>query len=118
MQNMKLGVVVCGVIGLVGCFLPMVSGVSFFDMRAIAPAHVFVTMGGFATALVMGALGIAKGMARWISVIAIVGFGVVVLKMRGEVLDMLKAGIGAKLMGIAAYAGLVFAILSTVKPER
>ena len=27
------------------------------------------------------------------------------------------AGVGAKLMGISAMAGLVFAILSTVKPE-
>jgi hypothetical protein len=117
MQNMKLGVVVCALIGLVGCFLPMVSNVSFFDMRVVDSEHVLVVMGGFATALVMGALGVAKGMARWIAIITIVGFGVVVLRMRGEVLDLLKAGIGAKLMGIAAYAGLVFAILSTVKPE-
>lgn len=117
LQNMKLGVVVCGLLGLVGCFLPMVEGVSFFDTRAFDASNAYIVMGGFATAMVMGALGIAKGMARWISIIAIVGFGVVVLRMRGELVEMMKAGVGAKLMGIAAMAGLVFAILSTVKPE-
>ena len=46
-----------------------------------------------------------------------VGFSVIVLRMRGEVVELLKAGVGAKLMGTAALLGLALAILTTVKPE-
>lgn len=118
MQNMKLGVVVCGLIGLVGCFLPIMGGVTFFDTRQFDAANFYLVAAGYAAALAMGAMGLARGMQRWMSIIAIVGFGVVVLRMRGEVVEMMKAGIGAKLMGIAALAGLAFAILTTVKPEQ
>ena len=72
---------------------------------------------GFGAAIVMGAMGVQKGMQRWMSVIAIVGFSVVILRMRGEIVELMKAGIGGKLMGIAALAGLALAILTTVKPE-
>jgi hypothetical protein len=65
----------------------------------------------------MGVMGIARGMQRWMSIIAIVGFSLVLLRMRGEVVQLLQAGIGAKLMGVAALAGLALAILTTVKPE-
>ena len=117
MRNLKLGVVVCGLLGVVGCFLPMVQNISFFDTRAFDAGHVYITLGGFGAALAMGALGYSKGMQRWMSVIAIVGFSVVILRMRGEILELMKAGIGGKLMGVAALAGLALAILTTVKPE-
>ena len=117
MQNIKFGVVVCGLLGLVGCFLPLTADLSFFDTREFNAANFYIIAGGYAAALAMGAMGVAKGMQRWMSIIAIVGFSVVVLRMRGEVLVLLKAGIGAKLMGVAALAGLALAILTTVKPE-
>ncbi|MBA3503754.1 MAG: hypothetical protein M4D80_10695 [Myxococcota bacterium] len=117
MQNLKFGVVVCGLLGLVGCFLPMMSGISFFDTRNFDAANFYIIAAGYAAAAVMGAMGIAKGMQRWMSIIAIVGFSVVLLRMRGEVVELLQAGIGAKLMGVAALAGLALAILTTVKPE-
>ena len=117
MRNLKLGVAACGLVGIIGCFLPMVSGISFFDTRAFDASHVYITLAAFGAALVMGALGIQKGMQRWMSVIAIVGFSVVILRMRGEIVELMKAGIGGKLMGAAALAGLALAILTTVKPE-
>jgi len=117
MQNLKFGVVVCGLVGLIGCFLPMTAGLSFYDTRAFDAANFYIIAGGYVAAAAMGGLGIAQGMQRWMSIIAIVGFSVVVLRMRGEVVELLKAGIGAKLMGVAALAGLALAILTTVKPE-
>jgi hypothetical protein len=117
MQNLKFGVVVCGLVGLVGCFLPMMEGLSFFDTRRFDAANFYIVAGGFATAAAMGVLGIAGGMQRWKSIIAIVGFSIIVLRMRGEVVELLQAGIGAKLMGTAALVGLALAILTTVKPE-
>lgn len=117
MQNLKFGVVVCGLMGLAGCFLPMVTGVSLFDTRHFDPTNFYVIAAGYGLAVGVSAIGIAKGMQRWMSVLAIVGFSLVLLRMRGEVVELLKAGIGAKLMGTAALAGLALAILTTVKPE-
>lgn len=117
MQNLKFGVVACGLLGLIGCFLPLMAGLSFYDTRHFDAANFYITAAGYGSALVMGALGISKGMQRWMSVIAIVGFSIVVLRMRGEVLDLLKSGVGGKLMGVAALAGLAFAVLTTIKPE-
>ena len=120
MNNLKFGVLACGAIGLIGCFLPMVSGApSFFAMRELmGAAQVFMVMGGFAVAAAMGAMGAAKGMQRWQSIVAIIGFAFVVFKMRDGFLRLITdGGIGAKLMGIGAAAGLVFAILTAVKPE-
>ena len=77
-----------------------------------------MVMGGYAVALAMGAMGAAKGMQRWQSIVAIVGFAFVVFKFRGGFIDLITHGaIGAKLMGIGAVAGLVFAILTAAKPE-
>ncbi|MBA3817591.1 MAG: hypothetical protein H0X17_01755 [Deltaproteobacteria bacterium] len=122
MQNLKFGVLVCGLLGLVGCFLPLVSAegmsISLFDMRKFDAANTFIIMGGFAAALAMGAMGAAKGMQRWQSIVAIVGFALIVIKMRSGFLDLItKGAIGAKLIGIAAVVGLVFAILTAIKPE-
>lgn len=118
MRNLKFGVVVCGLVGLVGCFLPMTAGLSFFETRRFDPAHVYIVAGAFAAAAAMAGYGALRGMQRWMSVIAIIAFSVVILRMRGEVGTFLQAGIGAKLMGVAALAGLALAILTTVKPER
>ena len=117
MHNLKLGIVVCGLLGLVGCFLPLTDELSFFGMRAFDAANVYIILAGFAVATAMGALGVAKGMQQWMGIIAIVGFAMIVLRMRGDMIDLLKAGIGAKLMAIGAIAGLLFAIGASVKPE-
>ena len=117
MQNLKFGVVLCGVIGLVGCFLPLSHGVSFFGTRAFDAANVYIIMIGFAAALGMGALGVVQGMQRWMAIIAIVGFSMIVMRMRGDIIELFKLGVGAKLIAAGALAGLVLAILTTVKPE-
>jgi hypothetical protein len=116
-QNLKFGVVACGLLGVVGCFLPLTAGFSLFDTREFDAANFYIIAGAYASALVMGAMGVHKGMQRWMAIVAIVGFSVVILRMRGELIELLKAGIGGKLMGISALAGLVLAILTTVKPE-
>jgi hypothetical protein len=123
-NNLKFGVLVCGLLGVIGCFLPMVSeagmSISFFKMRELMGAgQVFLVMGGYAAGLVMAALAAAKPpMQRWQGIVAALGFGLVLLKMRGGTIDMITHGaIGAKLMGISAIAGVVFAILCVAKPE-
>lgn len=124
MNNLKFGVLACGLLGIIGCFLPMVSAggqsISFFSMKElIGSGQVFMVMGGYAAGLAMGAMAAAKPpMQRWQGIVAILGFGFVMFKMRDGFMKLITDGaIGAKLMGISAIAGLVFAILCVAKPE-
>jgi hypothetical protein len=123
-NNLKFGVLAFGLLGIIGCFLPMVSAggqsISFFSMKELIGAgQVFMVMGGYGAALVMGAMAAAKPpMQRWQGIVAIVGFAFVVFKMRDGFMKLITDGaIGAKLMGISAIAGLVVAILCVAKPE-
>ena len=121
MRNLKFGVLVCGLFGVVGCFLPISAGegvsFSFVDYRKADAGYFYTIVAGFVAGLVMGALGASKRMDRWMSVVAVAGFGVIVAKMRGQLLDMLKLGVGAKLMAVAAVGGVIFSILTIVTPE-
>lgn len=120
MKNLKYGILGLGVLGLLGCFLPMVSergmSVSFFGMRPlIGSSQVFLTMGGFVLAAVMGGMGL-KHLLKWQAGAAAAGFALVLFKLRDGITDLLKHGaIGAKLMVVAAIAGLVVSILAAVK---
>jgi len=123
-NNLKFGVLACGLLGIIGCFLPMVSAggqsISFFSMKElIGSGQVFMVMGGYAAGLAMGAMAAAKPpMQRWQGIVAILGFGFVMFKMRDGFMKLITDGaIGAKLMGLGAIAGLVFAILCVAKPE-
>lgn len=126
MNNLKFGVLACGLIGLIAVFLPWVSmgelSMSLWKAREGDAAQVYLIMGSFAAALVMGAMAAAKPpMQRWQSIVALIGFALVVVKIRnGLPVDFLKApgGIGMKLVGLAAIAGVVFSILTLAKPEK
>ena len=123
MNNIKFGVLASGLIGLIACFLPLASGegmsVSFWDMHNIDMAQTLMVMVGYGAGLAMGAMAVAKApMQRWQAIVAALGFAFVVFKFRGGFIDLITHGaIGAKLMGIAAIAGLVFSVLCVAKPE-
>lgn len=122
MKNIKFAVLACGVLGLIGCFLPMVSAeglsFSFWDAhKAPDGVQVYLVMAGYALAAVMGAMGAAKGFKRPQGIAALVGFAFVIFKFRGGFMDLLKAAIGAKLMFIAALAGVVVSVIALAKPE-
>jgi hypothetical protein len=124
MNNLKLGVLACGVLGLIGCFLPFVSmgdeSMSFFAMRQVDAGQVYMVMVGYVAAAAMGGMAMAKApMLRWQSIVALVGFAFVAFKFRGGFMDMLTHGaIGAKLMWVGAVAGLVLSGLTIAKPEQ
>ena len=128
MKNIKFAVLACGVLGLIGCFLPMASGggmsISFWDLHKMGKemgggggVQVYLVMAGYALAAVMGAIGVAKGMKRPQGSFAALGFAFVVFKFRGGFTDMLKGAIGAKLMFIACIAGIVVSVLAAAMPE-
>lgn len=123
MNNLKLGVLVCGVVGLIGCFLPMVSGegmsISLWDVHSADMGQVLMVMIGYGLGIVAGVMAMKGGMQRWQGIMAVVGFAFVVFKFRGGFLDLITHGaIGGKLMGLAAVAGLVFSVLCIAKPAE
>lgn len=123
MNNLKFGVLACGLVGLIAVFLPFATfgdmSFSLWKTREGDAANVYMVMAGFAVPLVMGAMAAAKPpMLRWQSIVALLGFVLVFIKMRhGLPTDIFKGAIGAKLMGLALYAGTVFSVLTLAKPE-
>ena len=118
MRYLKLGVLAAGLLGLVGVFLPLSRDLSWWDRRASPDAAgVFFVIGAFALGLGMGALGVAKGLQRWIALVALIGFAFVVLKFRSAFLDLFTSQTGGQLIGIAAAAGVLCAALAAWRPE-
>ncbi len=120
MKNLKFGILAFGVLGLLGCFLPFISfggeSASLFAMRKGDAGQVFMTMGGFILAAVMGGMGL-KHLLKWQAGAAAAGFAFVAFKLRDALTHVFGApfGIGAKLIVVSAIAGLVVSILAAVK---
>ncbi len=125
MNNLKFGVLACGLVGLIAIFLPQVTfgdiSISLWKARE-APggaAQVYMVMAGYIAPLIMGAMAAAKPpMLRWQSIVALIGFLFVLFKMRDALpFNIFKGAIGAKLMGLTAYAGAILSALTLAKPE-
>ncbi|HWU89968.1 MAG TPA: hypothetical protein VN253_22050 [Kofleriaceae bacterium] len=118
MRNLKLGVLAAGLLGLVGAFLPLSHDLSWWARRdGPDGAGVFFVLGAFAVALGMGALSLAHGLQRWIALVALIGFGFVILKFRIGFFELFTSQLGGQLIGVAAAAGLVLAALAAWRPE-
>jgi hypothetical protein len=124
-NNLKFGVLACGLVGLIAIFLPQVTfgdiSISLWKARE-APggaAQVYMVMAGYIAPLIMGAMAAAKPpMLRWQSIVALIGFLFVLFKMRDALpFNIFKGAIGAKLMGLTAYAGAILSALTLAKPE-
>ena len=118
MRNLKYGVLVAGLLGLIGTFLPLSRDLSWWARRDGTDATgVFFVIGAFVVALGMGALSLAQGLQRWIALVALIGFAFVILKFRLAFLDLFTAQAGGVLIGLAAAAGLVCTALAAWRPE-
>jgi hypothetical protein len=111
-KNIKFAVLACGLLGLVACFLPMVSmeglSLSFWDGHKDANGvQTYLVMAGYALATVMGIIGVVQGLKRPHAIAALIGFAFVLFKFRGLYSELLKAAIGGKLLIIAPVAGLI-----------
>jgi len=93
------------VLGLIGCFLPLVGGgsVSLFDLHHLA----------WRTWLIVGAFA-APAVAAWrapaaaATLVALAAFGYLGLRLGPHAVDLvLHAGIGGKLIGAAVVGGLI-----------
>lgn len=103
---MKRAFAIFGLVGLVGCFLPLVAGISLFDLRAFDGAPVYMVMAAFAVPMFLGLAGKLPAAAK-AGAVACFGY-LVFVKFGLDTFDLVIHGaIGAKMMGVAAVGGLV-----------
>lgn len=127
MKNLKFGVLLFGILGVVSVFLPMISmgemSASLWDAKSGAPLNVYGTLAGFALAAVMGVLGATKPpFTKMHAILATVGFvlpAVLATDMKPHKLfDGFSGAIGAKLLVISVLGGLVVSLISVAKSEE
>src|SRR3954470_5044635 len=98
---MKRFVLAFGLIGLVGCFLPFIPGLSFFDMRHFDAWPVYLVLAAYAIPTLIGASKSALGFGDALG--ATGAFGYLLYKFGTGTIDLILHGsIGAIMMGVAA----------------
>jgi hypothetical protein len=112
---MKRSVALFGLIGLVGCFLPFVGGIAFFDFRHIEWTPIVLMTAGFLIPMIAG----LQGGNASAALAGLLGFGYVAIKFNTALWDLLvHAEIGGKMMAIGAVGGLVSSVLALLDRER
>jgi hypothetical protein len=106
-----------GLVGLVGCFLPMIVGVSWFEMRHFDPGwSVWLVIAAFAFPTFVAA---GADDTRVTAIVGTASFGYLLAKFGTGVLDLIvHASIGGMMMGVAAIAGLASSLLAFGAPRR
>jgi len=103
---MKRTFAIFGLIGLVGCFLPLVPGFSLFDAWQLDRLGVALVIAAFALPML---LGFADKLQPGATIAAIGCFAYLLFYKFGfDVLDLIWHGsIGGKAMGVAAIGGFL-----------
>lgn len=120
MKNMKVLILVFGLLGVASLFIPMEGFTMFAMLKALGMGYLVPVLGGFALAAIMGVLGLANPPAQqWQAIAAVAGFAVPAVRMKiwSGIVDGLKGPLPGKLMIIAILGGIVVSVLALMKPE-
>ena len=115
---MKRLILAFGALGLLGCFLPVALGLSWFDMRHFDQGWtVWLVLAAFALPAYVGA---ARGESdRTAAIVGTACFGYLAYKFNTDVVDLLfHASIGGILMGVALIGGLASSLLALAAGKR
>ena len=122
MKNVKVLILVFGIIGLVSLFLPNGPMPSMFSMfMEFDKFQLILMLAAFGIPTAVAAMGLAKPPAQaWHGIAALLGFGLAAVKTRiwetlPHVMDM--PGMALKLMIVAVVGGVVTSVIGVVKPE-
>lgn len=109
---MKRTIFALGLLGLVGCFLPIAANISWFDMRHFDPGWtVWLVVAAFALPTIVAASKTESD--RTAAILGTACFGYLVFKFRDGVLDLvIHASIGGIMMGIAIVGGFAASLLT------
>lgn len=108
---MKRLVLLFGVLGLVGCFLPLVFGLSWFEMRHFDEGWtVWLVLAAYAVPAFVGAS--RDESDRTAALVGTACFGYLAFKFGTGVFDLvIHASLGGIMMGVAVIGGLACSLL-------
>ena len=125
MKGLRYAVALAGLVGIAAMFLRYWSGVAgaMWDYRKVEPLAVYLPMSGFGLGVAAGALAVLfRGLARWHSIIALVGFLASFASewvRKGLISDGgISPGLGGKLLFAASVAGIAIALFGILRPEK
>jgi hypothetical protein len=106
------------VLGLVGCFLPLMPGVSLFDLRHFDGSwHVWIILAAFALPAYAGMA--ATESERIAALVGTAAFGYLTYTFGTGVYDLVvHASLGGMMMGVAVIGGLFTSVLGLLATER
>ena len=115
---MKRSIFAFGVLGLVGCFLPLVAGLSWFDIRHLdAGWTVYLVLAAFALPAIVGASKTESERAA--AFVGTASFGYLAYKLGTGVFDLvLHASIGGIMMGVAVIGGFATSLLALAATQK
>ena len=115
---MKRLVFLFGLVGFVGCFLPLFGDLSWFDLRHYDEGWtVYLVIAAFALPALVG---FSRDHLKLHDAIgAGTGFGYVLYKFHGDLWTLIfRSGIGGKLMGGAAILGFAAALVAALQSAK
>jgi hypothetical protein len=120
MKNMKVLILVFGILGVISLFIPTEGFTMFAFLKLAGMGYLVPVLGGFVAAAVMGGMGLAKPpMQQWQAGVAAAGFAAVFVRLKFW--QMLKgigdAPLSGKLLIVAVLGGLIVSIIALAKPE-
>ena len=105
---MKKAIAAFGALGVLGIFLPIIGGISLFDLRHVDALPVYLLLAAFAAPMIAG---LAERTAV-AATVGTIGFGYALYKFGLDIFNViLDAGIGGKMMAVAAVVGFACALL-------
>jgi hypothetical protein len=119
----KIGLILAGILGLVGCFLPLVDlqghAVSFWDLHEHQLLSTLIVLAGYALGAAMGVASLVRApMQKWQAQLAFAGFAVAGIKFARHFYNVFgELSVGGILMLVAAGLGLVCGGIAIAKPE-
>ncbi|MBL0217234.1 MAG: hypothetical protein IPQ07_25575 [Myxococcales bacterium] len=121
MKNLKVLILVFGVIGLISLFLPMSPLPSMFSMlMEIDKFQLVLMLAAFGIPTAVAAMGLAKPPAQaWHGIAALAGFALGAVKTRiwETAPHVMDVPLSMKLMIVAVIGGVVVSIMGVIKPE-
>jgi hypothetical protein len=114
---MKRVIFLFGLIGLVGCFLPLGFGMSFFELRHFADWTVYLMLAAYALPTIVGASKSESDGAA--AMVGLASFGYLAYKVRTDVFDLLfHSSIGGIFMAVGLIGGLAASLIAVGASKR
>ncbi|HEY0253782.1 MAG TPA: hypothetical protein VGC41_19765 [Kofleriaceae bacterium] len=113
---MKRTISILGLIGLVGCFLPLIPHLSLWNLRAFTEGWtVYLVIAAFAFAAYAGAAAKSDAIA---GLAGLASFGYLAFKLGTDTFDLVfHASMGGILIGVAVIGGVLASIAALATPR-